>query len=345
MAVTIREVAKRAGVSIATVSRVLNGSKPVSDRLKQRILEAVEETGYRPNAVARSMIQKKTGLIGVIVPEIANPYFSGLVEGIEAVANEWSYYLMLAISEKNAQRELELLRIYQSRQMDGILWAAAQMDPACRAEVEKMNIPCVVIGQRLEEVCIPSAVIDNRRASYETVKHLIQLGHQRIGMIHGPLWDVQSGKERFEGYRQALLEHGLPLRDEWTAEGLRFDVQDGVKGMESIWNQPERPTALFCACDRMAVGAMTYLKERGVSIPEELSVAGFDDEELASLVTPRLTTVRHSPYQMGYESARILTDILRRKRKSTSLTLTLDYQVVIRDSTATCKELSQHWNK
>jgi LacI family transcriptional regulator len=341
MAITIRDVAKRAGVSIATVSRVLNQSKPVSDQLRQRILQAVDELGYRPNAVARSMIQKKTGLIGVIVPEIANPYFSGLVEGIEAVAKEWSYYLMLAISEKNTQRELELLRIYQARQMDGILWATAQMDPTCQAEVEKIDIPCVVIGQRTEKMNTPSTVIDNRGASYEAVTHLIQSGHRHIGMIHGPLWDIQSGKERFEGYRQALLDHGLPFREEWVVEGLRFDVQDGIRGAISIWNQPEKPTALFCACDRMAVGAMTVLKERGMDIPGEISVAGFDDEELASLVTPRLTTVRHSPYQMGYESARILTDILRRKRQPSPFTLTLDYQLIIRESTSVYRGSSQ----
>lgn len=334
MGVTIRDVAKRAGVSIATVSRVLNQSKPVSNRLKQRIMQAVEETGYRPNAVARSMIRKKTGLIGVIVPEIANPYFSGLVEGIEAVAKERACYIILAISEKDAHRELELLRIFQSKQMDGILWAAARVDSACQQEVMQLKTPCVLIGQRSESEDIPSITIDNRRASYEIVSHLIQLGHRRIGMIHGPLWDIQSGRERFEGYRQALSDHGFPCRSDWTAEVKAFDVESGLAGMQSIWRAPEKPTALFCACDRLAVGAITYLKKVGISLPEQFSVAGFDDEELASLITPRLTTVWHSPYQMGYEAARLLTDQINGTPLPTRDPLTLDYRVIVRESTA-----------
>ncbi|PTM59939.1 LacI family DNA-binding transcriptional regulator [Desmospora activa] len=339
MGVTIRDVAKRAGVSIATVSRVLNQSKPVSNPLKQRIMQAVEETGYRPNAVARSMIRKKTGLIGVIVPEIANPYFSGLVEGIEAVAKERAYYTVLAISEKDDRRELELLRIFQSKQMDGILWAAARLDPACQQEIIQSNIPCVIIGQRLKNKDIPSVAIDNRRAAYETVSHLIQLGHRRIGMIHGPLWDVQSGRERLEGYHLALQTYGLSFRSDWTAEAGEFNVENGYQGMRAIWRTAEKPTALFCACDRLAVGAMTYLKQEGVSLPEEFSVAGFDDEELASLITPRLTTVRHSPYQMGYKSAQILTDRIKGKRDSRCDAITLDYQVIVRESTAILKQV------
>lgn len=337
MRVTIRDVAKRAGVSIATVSRVLNQSKPVSEKLRRRILQAVEETGYLPNAVARSLIHKRTGLIGVIIPEISNPYFSGLVQGIESVAQKYPYYIMLAVSGKDEERELQLLEIFQSRQMDGIILAAAKWNGRYRDMLSRLQIPHVIIGQRLSDPGIPTAVIDNRRAAFEAVDHLIRLGHRRIGMIRGPQWDLASGKERFEGYRLALKKSGLAFRSEWAPEQENFHIRDGYRGMESIHGAKEMPTAVFCACDRMAVGAMQYLDERGIRVPEEVSVVGFDDEELARIVKPRLTTVRHLPFDMGSKAATLLTEMLL-DDEATPSCVVLEHELIVRESTAEPKE-------
>lgn len=331
---TIRDVAKRAGVSIATVSRVLNQSKPVSEELRNRILQAVEETGYLPNAVARSMIRKQTGLIGVIIPEISNPYFSGLVQGIETVAKQNQYYLMLAVSEKEPGRERELLRIYQARQMDGIILASARLDPELRQALEKLAVPYVVIGQRLTGLNAPCAVLDNRRAAFEAVSHLIRMGHREIGMVSGPMWDLASGKERYQGFRDALEEAGLPFRTEWVTEREGFHLHDGYEGMKVILGAPERPTAVFCACDRMAVGALRRLEERGIPVPEEMALVGFDDEELASIVKPRLTTVRHSPFDMGLKAAGLLMEILKGLPLTDGTCALVKHDLVIRESSS-----------
>ncbi|MFC4076991.1 LacI family DNA-binding transcriptional regulator [Salinithrix halophila] len=332
MIVTIRDVAKRAGVSIATVSRVLNKSKPVSDELKKRIMDAVEETGYLPNAVARSMIQKRTGLFGVIIPEIFNPYFSGLVEGIESVSKEFQYHLMLSVSEKDPEREKELLQIYRSRQMEGIILAAARLEEDQKEILARLGIPCVVIGQRVKGLKAPSVVINNWKAAFEATDYLIQLGHRRIGMIGGPFWDVASGQERYQGFRDALASRALPCREEWVSEGEGFLVEDGYKGMEILHSAPELPTAVFCACDRIAVGAIRYLEGQGLQVPEDVSVIGFDDEELASIIHPRLTTIRHSPFEMGRRAATLLTEMLH-GNQSLQTAETLEHSLIVREST------------
>lgn len=336
--VTIREVARRAEVSIATVSRVLNHSKPVSEELKRRIEQAVREMGYLPNAVAQSMIQKRTGLIGVIVPEISNPYFSGLVEGIESVAHQHQSHIMLAISQKDPRREMDLLRIFQARQMDGIILAAARIDGELRRAVASLTIPYVLIGQRptgLRALCIQ---VDNRRAAGEVIEHLMEKGHRRIGMISGPMWDLASGRERYEGYRDALWKAGKTPRPEWIAEEASFRLKDGVKGMEKILRADEPPTAVFCACDRMAVGAFQALESRGVRVPEQIAVAGFDDEEVATLIKPRLTTVRHSPFEMGRKATEGLMSILQEEESSPDEVIQIGHEPVVRESTTSVGE-------
>lgn len=332
--VTIREVARRAGVSIATVSRVLNRSKPVSEELKRRIEQAVRETGYLPNAVARSMIQKRTGLIGVIIPEIANPYFSGLVEGIESVAHQHQSHIMLAVSRKDPRREMDLLRIFQARQMDGIILAAARVGGELRRVLQSLTIPYVLIGQRPAGLRAPCVKVDNRRAACEVTTHLIGKGHRRIGMISGPMWDLASGKERYEGYRDALGEAGWTPRPEWVAAEESFRLQDGVKGMERILRAKERPTAVFCACDRMAVGAIQALESRGIRVPDQIAVAGFDDEEAATMIRPRLTTVRHSPFEMGWKATERLMATLRGEGSSPDEVIRVGHGLVVRDSTS-----------
>ncbi|SDD02944.1 transcriptional regulator, LacI family [Melghirimyces thermohalophilus] len=331
--VTIKEVAQRAGVSISTVSRVLNRSKPVSDGLKKRILQAVEETGYMPNAVARSMIQKKTGVIGVIIPEIFNPYFSGLVQGIEHVAKEHQSYIMLAVSEKKPRRESELLRIFQARQMDGVILAAARVERSLKEALDRLSVPYVVIGQRLAEKAAPCVYLNNRRAAFEVTSHLLDCGYQNLGIISGPLWDLASGRERLEGFQEALKKRGQPLRAEWVVERQGFHLQDGYEGMKSILQAPQRPDAVFCACDRMAAGALQYLKESGIPVPKGMALAGFDDEELASIVNPRLTTIRHSPFEMGFKAATLLVNQLEDPSIAGG-DITIPHQLVVRESTS-----------
>ncbi|GGE19677.1 catabolite control protein A [Marinithermofilum abyssi] len=334
MSVTIRDVAKRAGVSIATVSRVLNQSKPVSESLRKKIMKAVEETGYRPNAVARSLIHKRTGLVGVIIPEIYNPYFSGLVQGIESIAQQSGYSVMLAVSGKSVEQELEMLQIFQTRQMEGVILASSRWSREHRRWFTQAPMPCVIIGRpagSLSSVC--TAIIDNRKAAYEAVRYLIQLGHRRIGMIRGPKWDRASGEERYAGYRDALREADIPPRRQWVAVREEFQVIDGYQGMKQIAAAKEKPTAVFCACDRIAVGAMQYLEEQGVSVPGDLSIVGFDDEELARIVTPSLTTVRHQPFEMGVQAATMLTEQMLNQQKMGKEAV-LPHQLVVRNSTA-----------
>jgi len=306
---TIYDVAKAAGVSIATVSRAVSGSGLVAEGTRQRILDTVRALGYEPNAIARSLVTRATQTIGLLLPDITNPYFPELVKGVQLLADERSYMLLLTQTggdPKTEQRYLDLLR---GKAIDGVLVVGLAMSRSRLSKFAASGIPMVSLDR---DVDLPGTVLvhlDNRAGARRATEHLLSLGHHAIAHIGGPS-SLKVSQERHQGYLDALRAAGvsetpgLHVEADFTEEGGR---QAGL----TLLDGGDAFSAVFAANDLMAIGAMAGLKERGVLVPSKVSVVGFDDIHLAAYTSPALTTVRQPTYEMGRRAAQILIDAIQ----------------------------------
>lgn len=331
MTVTIKDIARRAGVSIATVSRVINESKPVSKELKAKVMKIINETGYKPNALARGLIKKETGLIGIVIPDIANQNFAQLIKGIEGIADENNFDIIVSNSHGVVEKELEILNVFREKQIDGIIFSGVFLTDEHKIFFERYGLPTVTVTQNFSQLNIPSVTINNFQAAYDATTHLIDLGHKSIGMITGPLKDIASGMERYRGYSAALKEYGVEERGDYVKEG-DFSLNNGYILMNEILNLCSYPTAIFAASDKMAVGAMNCCFDKGLQVPEDISIVGFDNIELASAVRPALTTIHKDNKKMGATTASLLIKRIK-KLEDAAWNLHIPYQLVVRKST------------
>ncbi|GAW29434.1 LacI family DNA-binding transcriptional regulator [Carboxydocella sp. ULO1] len=332
MPVTIKDVAREAGVSVSTVSRVLNNSKPVSSEIRARVLAAVNKLNFQPNSLARSLVLKKTRLIGVLVPDIANPFFPVAIAGIEEIASMYGYNILLFNTFGQIEKELQYLNILKEKQVDGIIKMSTQVTEKHEEYFASTSIPMVVTSNCTEREDVPCVVIDDVRAAYDATSYLISLGHKRIGMISGPL-DDSAGRDRFLGYQQAMLEHKLNIDFNLLKQG-NFKVESGKKAMEEILRtvaREELPTAIFAANDEMAIGAIGVLLDNGLRVPEDISVMGFDDIFIAPVFRPALTTVKQPIYDIGAVAARKLVKLIEGEKLSETKTV-LPYHIIERNS-------------
>ncbi|ACL70307.1 LacI family DNA-binding transcriptional regulator [Halothermothrix orenii] len=332
MGLTIKDIAQKAGVSTATVSRVLNNSKPVSPQLKKKVLKVVEETGYRPNALARGLIKKHTALIGVIIPDVANLNFAEMIKGIEQVADENNFDIILSSSGANVDKELEIFDVFIEKQLDGIIFSGVFFTDRHKEFFNKYNIPTVIVGQNFPGVELPSVTINNFQAAYEATSYLIELGHRRIGMITGPLKDIAAGLDRYRGFSAALKEYKVKEIEEYVVEG-DFNIDSGYRCMEDILTGKEvPPTAIFAASDKIAIGAMNCCYDKGYKVPDDISIIGFDDTEVASVVRPSLTTIHQNHQEIGSTTAQLLIDRIK-GRHNRAINVQLPYRLIEREST------------
>ncbi|RNB79505.1 LacI family transcriptional regulator [Brevibacillus fluminis] len=288
----------------------MNNSKPVRPELRERVMKVVEETGFQPNAVARSLVNKETRIIGVMIPDISNNFYSNLIYGIDSVISEYDYSLFLAISDEVVEKELKFLRLFKEKQLDGVIMASIHFLEGHFQQLQEIQVPLVVTGHDLPGYNIPTVNINNVQASYDATAYLIAQGHQKIACISGPLWDPPCGLDRLGGYRKAMRAHGLDIHDGFMQEG-EFTAKSGYEAMRKIWEESIRPTAVFVATDLMAVGVLNFLHDQGVRVPEDVSVMGFDDLEMASLTRPMLSTVHNDPYMYGRAAAEQILKQLR----------------------------------
>lgn len=330
MAITIKDIAKMAGVSISTVSRVLNNSKPVNEEIRKRVMEAVEQTGYRPNAMARGLVRNQSGLIGIIIPEFKNTVFDGVIDGVSSIAKVYGYDILLSMTGGSLANEIHYLHLFREKQVDGIVLSSVGLKDEHIEIIQHSEIPCVLVGQVSHVPSIPSVHVDNFSASYEAVTSLIQHGHRRIAMIRGPVEDIAAGHERSRGYRAAMADAGICVDESWiVASG--FSVHDGYESMRKLIERGANPTAVFAAADRMAIGAMNYLFENGYHIPDDLSIVGFDDIDMSSVVRPKLTTVHYSANEIGMTAVRNLMKKIKGEGTYAQHT-ELPHRLVMRDS-------------
>ncbi|SHE97289.1 MULTISPECIES: LacI family DNA-binding transcriptional regulator [Caloramator] len=293
----IRDIAKLAGVSPATVSRVINNSANVNEEKRQRVLEVLEQTGYKPNALARGLLYNKTFTLGVVVPDISNINFSEFVKGIEKEARQNSYNIILMTSGNEPEREVECFEILKEKRVDGIIFAGTILTDRHKQHLDNSNIPFVVFGQDFEYKSLISINLDNLKASYDAVRYLYSKGIKKVAMITGPLWDKSAGYDRYIGFLKASIENGINQRDLIYKDG-DFTITSGYENMKKILEQ-DRVEAVFAANDFMALGAIKYLLDNNIKVPQDIKVVGFDDNPIAKIYTPSLSTIKIDFYNAG----------------------------------------------
>jgi len=330
--VSIKDIAHAAHVSHPTVSRALRYSPLVNHETAERIREIAGRMGYWPNAIARGLVTKKTGTIGVVVTTIADPFVGEVVSGIEDLANDHGYSVFLANSNADPAREIKVVQSFQERRVDGILVAASRVGALYLPLLSQLRVPIVLINNQHPGEFVHSVVIDNVSASILAVQHLVQLGHRRIAYI-GDQFGFQSDTERFDGYRQALALSDYPFRPELVTHG-DGKPEGGSQAMEKLLALPQPPTAVFCYNDMSALGALSQIRAHALRVPENISLVGFDDLVIASYTDPPLTTVRQPKKSMGRMAMEILLKLLSGAAHETSVKMRGD--LIIRESTAAC---------
>ncbi|MBM7590791.1 catabolite control protein A [Brevibacillus fulvus] len=333
MPVTIYDVAREAGVSMATVSRVVNGNPNVKPTTRKKVMAAIERLGYRPNAVARGLASKKTTTVGVIIPDISSLFYSELARGIEDIATMYKYNIILCNSDQRLEKELQLINTLLEKQVDGLLFMGADIKEDHLDTFSTASVPIVLAATRDPDSLLPSVTINHFQAAYDATQTLIERGHKRIAMIASPPSDPLAGLLRFEGYKQALHDAGLPLHDELVTGGNYF-YQSGLNAMNSFLQLAEPPTAVFATSDEMAVGAIHAVQDAGLRVPDDIEVIGYDNIRLAEMVRPRLTTVVQPMYDIGAVAMRLLTKYMNNEHVDDHV-VQLPHRIEFRESTRT----------
>ncbi len=333
---TIRDVAKRAQTSVSTVSRVLTKSGPVAEQTLRRIMEAIDELGYRPNALARGLVQKRTGTIGVVLPDVANPFYAEVLRGMGDVAAAQGFHLLLVNADLSFRKEEEGLAILAEKQVDGVIYTSGEVTPAHRELFAALRRPVALAATYDPEGAYPAVLVDSQRGAALAVEHLADLGHSRIAVIHGPLRDPVAGGPRLAGYQQGAAARGLVLAPELIAEG-DFHLESGYAAMSRMLDRSDRPTAVVAASDLMAIGAVNAILDRGLRVQEDISVVGFDNIWFASAVRPGLTTVAQPMYDIGAKSVEILAAAMDESGPVAPVTYWIEPHLVVRGSTGQAK--------
>jgi DNA-binding LacI/PurR family transcriptional regulator len=334
---SITDVAQRANVSIATVSRVLNNNDRVKPRLRQRVLQAMEELQYEPSGIARNMRNQSKKAIGLVIADIQNPFFTDLVRAIEESAYALQYTVLLGNSGDQPARERLYLDILAKERLSGLI--VIPLGDEAEAYRFKRSVPLVFVDRTVPGVQADAVVLDNVRGGYEATKHLLELGHRRIGVIAAPP-SFSVGNERCEGYRQALQEYGIPANAELIRSGESPKEKGGYIAAQELLSLEPPPTAVFAVNNVRTLGMLQAVQECGRQIPQDISVIGFDDSPWLSLLTPPLTTVRQPIYEMGVEATRLLMQRIAGGEDSPTVVSVVQPKLVVRSSTGPAQQES-----
>lgn len=327
----LHEVAQRADVSVSTVSRVLNDPEKVQAETRVRVERAIEELGYRPSRVARRLRSRRgrAHIVGLIIPDIQNPFYSDIVRGVEDVAYDRDYAVILCNSDESPEREAFYLDVLVSESADGVILPPIQGDEKTTARLTGLPLPVVCLDRRLGRLAVDTVVVDNRQGAFDATAHLIRLGHHRIALLDGPTGH-SSFRERRQGYLEALREHGVPVDERLIASG-RPRQEDGRRMAEALLGLDTPPTAVFAASNLLSLGALEAIRARGLDVPRQVAVVGFDDAPWAGLLACPLTTVSQPSYEMGRRAAQLLFDRLDEPARSPAL-IVLAPTLVVRAS-------------
>jgi len=303
-AASIYDVARESGVSVFTVSAVVNNKSHVGKGLREKVEAAIRKLNYRPNLVARSLAKQKTHTIGMIVPDIGNPFFPIVVRGAEDAAQKHGYNLLLCNSDDSLEKEEKSIELLLSKRVDGILLTKAAEDfrPALQQMIKEVNTPFVLVMRTYPKLTKDAVITDDYRGAYEAVSHLARAGRKRIALISGPL-KVSNAKERWQGFHDALKAGGLPYGEDLVIEG-DYRLESGYRAGHSLFSR--RPDGIYVANHLMTVGLLKAAEETGLRCPEDFGLVSFDDYPWLGIFRPRLTTVELPKHQLGSEAAELL---------------------------------------
>lgn len=304
----IRDIAQKAGVSVATVSRVLNHPDQVTEKTREHVLTIMKELDYTPNWFARGLNLNRTGVIALLIPNILNPNYTEIAKGVEEVAHKKGYYTLLCNSEDSKEKEAAYIEMLLHRKVDGLIFVAGHLDDSQMLKIQEMKLPAVMIGESDSHWPYCSVYTDYREGAKKATTHLIANGYNQIGHITGDLRFVES-KEKLEGYKEALRAAKIPIESSWIVTGDET-IEGGYIAAKRLIRNGKPPKAIFVASDWMAFGAIDAIKMEGLKVPEDIAIVGFDNNRMSSLVEPKLSTVNLPVYKMGLTACRLLFDTI-----------------------------------
>ncbi|MDY0289636.1 MAG: substrate-binding domain-containing protein [Sphaerochaeta sp.] len=325
MSVTIQDVATKAGVSIATVSRIVNNLPGYSENTRLRVEKVIEELGYSPNAMARGLVNKKTDVIGVLLPSVTSRFSNELLRGIERIAQNKGKSVIVCNTDRNGARTMEYLKTLREQRVDGILYISEWLTDEYGQFLHDLDIPVVLVATHRDSFPFSYVKIDDKAAAESATRYLINKGHTKIGLITGSADDRIAGKPRIEGYQKALLESGVSGDPTLIAYG-DFHYLSGIQAMEKLYKAHPDLTAVFATSDEMALGALTWMHKNGIKAPDEISIIGYDDTLDAQIAYPALTSIHQGIEELGKVSMKLLSDNQRGQQ------IILPHSITERDS-------------
>lgn len=319
MKVTIYDVAKEANVSIATVSKVVNNTGRISEKTKRKVKEVMEELNYRPNMLASALMGKQTKTIGLLIPDLVNPFFAELARSIEDRGNELDYHLVICNTDYDSEKENNYLSLLKQKHVDGFILASGFENLDKVEQLIKDDIPVVIVARDFPMFSVNAVALDDFMGGYLAAEHFVKLGHENIGIIAR---DLYSNRERIRGFNYVLEENGLHINPDFQYVAVPDHISAGKEMMKIYANGEQCPTAIFACNDLLAAGAIQYAKEIGLKVPEDISVIGFDNTSIASIIEPPLTTIAQPIQGMGKEVMDLMISIIKgEKAEKSRLTL------------------------
>jgi LacI family transcriptional regulator, repressor for deo operon, udp, cdd, tsx, nupC, and nupG len=325
---TIQDVAQKAGVSVATVSRVLNNRDIVSNKTASKVEQAIKELSYEPSVLGRNLRTSASRLFLVLIPSIANPFYTEIIKGIEDTVIEQGYNILLCETGSNPKREEIYINLVRNRLADGIISMDPAVDKKRLTELAK-KYPIVQCSEYDKEGTISYVTIDSELAAYQAVKYLIQAGHKKIGLINSDNKYLYA-RDRYKGYLRALKEFDLPINEEWIYKIEHVEFEEGQFAMRGLLSQNDRPTAIFTDSDVLAIGALKEIHSNGLQVPQDIALVGFDNISLSNMTYPTLTTISQPMYKMGIASANMIINKIKGIKVDNVI---LDHELIVREST------------
>ncbi|WP_440897621.1 LacI family DNA-binding transcriptional regulator [Amphibacillus sp. Q70] len=334
---TMKDVAEMAGVSLSTVSRVLNSPNSVRTDKRKKVQQAIKDLKYYPNALARGLIYKRTHSIGVLIPDVSNLFSAEMIRGMEDAAHELGNSLIICNTDRSRERMYQYLKVLKEKQVDGIVFTSDPVNKDLYDMFDQLRLPVVLASTESLDYNLPSVKINDEQASYEGTMYLLNKGHSNIGFISGPSTDSVAGIPRLIGFRQAIKEKLDINYSDRQIEFGTFQFEDGYEAMKRLYIKNPELTAVFAASDEMALGAISYLNEKNISVPLDVSVLGFDNTKIAMMSIPKLTTVSQPMFNIGAVAVRKLEEILS-KGELKEKRIYLNHKIIERDSVKEMKK-------
>jgi DNA-binding LacI/PurR family transcriptional regulator len=330
MKTTIYDVAEKAGVSISTVSRVINNTGRISEKTKKKVRKVMEELQYQPSVVASALTGKRTRTIGLIIPDVANPFFAEIARSVEDHGRKLGFNLLICNTDNNPDTEEMYLSLLKQKSVDGIIIGTTTQNYSALKNLLQEHFSIALIAQDIPELTIDVVSVDDFLGGYMATSHLVSLGHKKIAIMLGNM-SRTSDKYRLQAYRQVLEENGLDFDEELVIH-TDYSMENGKRAALELLQSPQRPTAIFACFDALAIGVYQAARELGLSIPNDLSVIGFDNTILAAIVDPPLTTIAQPIHEMGRQVMNLLVQEIEGE-KNTKQRVILPPELIIRNST------------